>query len=89
MLNWLGIGLIVLGVAIWVADRFFREDEGSGPNPGWKKPLAFLALGTLLLLLVNSFVVVPAGHVGVVFNILRGVQDRPLYEGVHFVVPGL
>jgi hypothetical protein len=48
-----------------------------------------LGLGVLLFLLANSFVVVPAGHVGVVFNILRGVQERPLYEGIHFVVPGL
>jgi regulator of protease activity HflC (stomatin/prohibitin superfamily) len=76
MLNLVGFVLILLGVGL-----LFTPRRRLAP------PL--LGLGGLLLLLANSFVVVPAGHVGVVFNILRGVQDRPLYEGVHFVVPGL
>lgn len=68
--------LILLGIGF-----FFSPRRRYGP------PL--LGLGLLLLVLANSFVVVPAGHVGVVFNVLRGVQERPLAEGVHFVVPGL
>jgi regulator of protease activity HflC (stomatin/prohibitin superfamily) len=76
MLNLVSLVLILLGVGL-----LFTPRRRLAP------PL--LGLGGLLLLLANSFVVVPAGHVGVVFNILRGVQDRPLYEGVHFVVPGL
>jgi len=40
-----------------------------------------LGLGVLLFLLANSFVVVPAGHVGVVFNILRGSRKGPFTRG--------
>ncbi|WP_448566709.1 prohibitin family protein, partial [Thermus sp.] len=76
MLNLAGIALLLLGMGL-----LFTPRRRLAP------PL--LGLGGLVLVLANSFVVVPAGHVGVVFNILRGVQDRPLYEGVHFVVPGL
>jgi regulator of protease activity HflC (stomatin/prohibitin superfamily) len=76
MLNLVGFALILLGVGL-----LFTPRRRLAP------PL--LGLRGLLLLLANSFVVVLAGHVGVVFNILKGVQDRPLYEGVHFVVPGL
>jgi len=45
--------------------------------------LAGLALGVVS----RSFVVVPAGHVGVVFNVFSGVQPDALDEGLHFVLP--
>jgi hypothetical protein len=56
MLNLVGFVLILLGVGL-----LFTPRRRLAP------PL--LGLGGLLLLLANSFVVVPAGHVGVVFNI--------------------
>lgn len=76
MLNLVALVLLVLGVAV-----LFSPRRSLG--------LPLLGVGLFLLVVANSFVVVPAGHVGVVFNILRGVQDRALAEGVHFVVPGL
>ncbi|GAB5603412.1 prohibitin family protein [Thermus sp. FJN-A] len=76
MLNLAALALVLVGVGL-----LFTPKRRYGPS--------LLGLGALLLVLANSFLVVPAGHVGVVFNVLRGVQERPLPEGVHFVVPGL
>ena len=56
MLNLVGFALILLGVGL-----LFTPRRRLAPS--------LLGLGGLLLLLANSFVVVPAGHVGVVFNI--------------------
>ncbi|AEB12755.1 prohibitin family protein [Marinithermus hydrothermalis] len=57
-------------------------------QPGRRAVGSALVLGGLLVALVSqSFVVVPAGNVGVVFNVLSGVQDEPLDEGLHFVLP--
>ncbi|WP_234553765.1 prohibitin family protein [Thermus caliditerrae] len=76
MLDLVALVLVVLGVGVLFS-----------PKRAYAFPL--LGVGLLLLVLSYSFVVVPAGHVGVVFNILKGVQPAPLGEGVHFVVPGL
>ncbi|WP_038058210.1 prohibitin family protein [Thermus amyloliquefaciens] len=76
MLNLAALVLVLLGVAVFLT-----------PKRAYALPL--LGAGVLLLVLANSFVVVPAGHVGVVFNVLRGVQPTPLQEGVHFVLPGV
>lgn len=76
MLNLAVLALVLLGVGLLF-------------TPRRRYALPLVGLGVALLVLANSFVVVPAGYVGVVFNILRGVQSSPLGEGVHFVVPGL
>jgi len=76
MLNLAGLAFLLLGLGLFLTPR----RRLAGPLVG---------LGAAFLLLANSFVVVPAGHVGVVFNVLRGVQERPLREGVHLVLPGL
>ena len=75
MLNLAVLALVLLGVGLLF-------------TPRRRYALPLVGLGVALLVLANSFVVVPAGYVGVVFNILRGVQSSPLGEGVHFVVPG-
>lgn len=46
-----------------------------------------LIIGILVAVLSSAFVVVPAGNVGVVFNIFTGVQRNSLSPGVHFVLP--
>jgi len=43
--------------------------------------------GGLLALASYAFVVVPAGYVGVLFNIFGGVQQTELTEGFHIVLP--
>ncbi|WP_027881420.1 prohibitin family protein [Meiothermus rufus] len=49
-----------------------------------------LLLGGLALAAISqSFVVVPAGHVGVVFNVFGGVQPTPLGEGFRIIIPGI
>nr|WP_041554866.1 prohibitin family protein [Oceanithermus profundus] len=48
---------------------------------------ALILTGLLLGVVSRSFVVVPAGHVGVVFNVFSGVQPDALDEGLHFVLP--
>jgi prohibitin 2 len=48
---------------------------------------AGLIAGLALVFLSYAFVVIPAGHVGVMFNVFGGVQDRELSEGFHIVLP--
>ena len=57
-------------------------------------PLRRLGVGLALFGLVaaglsQAFVIVPAGNVGVVFNVFGGVQDDELGEGFHIVLPVL
>lgn len=49
----------------------------------------FVLLGVVSAALSQAFVVVPAGNVGVVFNVFGGVQDAELGEGFHLVLPVL
>lgn len=71
-----GIFLIVQGVQ--GNNAFIRTAGG----------VAVIA-GVVFALLAGSFVVVPAGRVGVVFNVFGGVSDRERNPGVQFVMPGL
>lgn len=41
----------------------------------------------ILITLLNSIVVVPAGHRYVVFNVFKGVLDKELDEGIHILLP--
>lgn len=45
--------------------------------------------GVAFAVLSQALVIVPAGNVGVVFNIFGGVQDDELGEGLHVVLPVL
>ena len=57
-------------------------------QPGKRSAGASLLLVGLFLGVVSrSFTVIPAGHVGVVFNTFSGVQPDALDEGLHFVIP--
>ncbi|WP_018461354.1 prohibitin family protein [Thermus oshimai] len=71
------LALVLLGLGVALALRPERRTLA----------LPLVVLGGVALLLANSLVLVPAGHVGVVFNVFRGVQPRPLGEGVHLVLP--
>lgn len=80
MLPLMGGALALLGLTL-----LFLPREGASRRPG----LTLLLLGLFLLLGSQSYVVVPAGHAGVVFNVLKGVQPRPLGEGFHLILPGV
>lgn len=52
------------------------------------KTLLKLLPALLLAILISSSVkIIPAGQVGVAFSAFTGVKDRPLQEGIHFLVP--
>lgn len=54
------------------------------------KTVSIIALALLFLIILSSaIVIIPAGHVGVVFNAVVGVKKKSLQEGLNFVVPGV
>ena len=77
----LGLGIVVLGAVLLV--------QGVQGQQGRLRSLGGTAIvvGVAVAVLSSAFVVVPAGNVGVVFNVFGGVQQRALRPGVHFVVP--
>lgn len=79
----IGLILVVGGIALIV--------QGIQSKQGGLRNLGGLAVvvGIVLALLSNAFVVVPAGNVGVVFNVFGGVQDNELGEGFHVILPFL
>jgi regulator of protease activity HflC (stomatin/prohibitin superfamily) len=59
-----------------------------GERPGTRSlGSVLIVVGVVGAFLATSIVVVPAGHVGVVFNVFGGVQQDEVGEGVHVVVP--
>lgn len=72
------LGAVVLVQGVQGQQRGMRS-LGSG----------LLIAGVLGAFLATSIVIVPAGHVGVVFNVLGGVQQDEIGEGLHVVVPVL
>jgi len=78
-----GIVVIVAGVALLV--QGIQGQQRKAQSLGGLLVVA----GAAVAVLASAFVVVPAGNVGVVFNIFGGVQSRPLGEGLHIVLPVL
>lgn len=72
------LGLIVLVQAVQGEQPRMRSLGG-----------ALLVVGVLGAFLATSIVIVPAGHVGVVFNVMGGVQQDEVGEGIHIIVPVL
>lgn len=62
-------------------------------NPGkvkinpMKSIVSVIVILFVIMFLFGSIVSVPAGHRGVVFNRLSGIDQTPLSEGLHFKVP--
>ncbi len=77
----MGILLIVALVAVLLGISLLAQPGRRGLGT------ALIVAGLLLGVVSRSFVVVPAGHVGVVFNVFSGVQPDALDEGLHFVLP--
>lgn len=79
-LTLVGIALAIGGAVFMFqqqASRFRRVAGGA------------ILLGIVLALLSSAFRVIPAGTVGVVFNVVTGVQDRELKSGLNLVMPVL
>ncbi|UCH24606.1 MAG: prohibitin family protein [Trueperaceae bacterium] len=79
----IGLALIVGGVALLV--------QGVQGRQAGLRSLGGVAIivGVLTSFASSAFVVVPAGNVGVVFNVFGGVQDSEISEGFHVVLPFL
>ena len=77
----LGLGVVALGVVLLI--------QGVQGQQGRLRSLGGTAIvvGVAVAVLSSAFVVVPAGNVGVVFNVFSGVQERAFRPGVHFVLP--
>jgi regulator of protease activity HflC (stomatin/prohibitin superfamily) len=78
-----GLAVMLLGLVVVV-----QGVQGQQPR---QRSLGsvLLVVGAVGAFLASSIVVVPAGHVGVVFNVVGGVQQEEVGEGVHVVVPVL
>lgn len=79
----IGGALVVLGAALLVQGI---QNQAPKARVGG---VAGIVAGAALAFLSYAFVVIPAGHVGVMFNVFGGVQDRELTEGFHIVLPVL
>lgn len=79
----IGGALVVLGAALLV-----QGIQNQAPKARLGGVAGIIA-GAALAFLSYAFVVIPAGHVGVMFNVFGGVQDRELREGFHIVLPVL
>ncbi len=76
---------LLLGIVVALLGIFLLAQPGARRALGVPLLLAGLAIAAVS----QSFVVVPAGHVGVVFNVFGGVQPTPLGEGFRIVIPGI
>lgn len=55
--------------------------------PKLKVTLSFLFIFVIILLILDGFTSIPAGHVGVIYDRGRGVLDEPFPEGLHLKIP--
>ncbi len=78
-----GIALVILGFALVVQGVQLQR------SPMRVAGIGGIVVGAAIAFLSAAFVIVPAGNVGVVFNVFGGVQDGELGEGFHIVLPVL
>ncbi|MEX2543265.1 MAG: prohibitin family protein [Trueperaceae bacterium] len=78
-----GLAVVLLGLIVLV-----QGVQGQLPR---QRSLGsvLMVVGVVVAFLASSIVIVPAGHVGVVFNVVGGVQQDEVGEGLHLVVPVL
>jgi regulator of protease activity HflC (stomatin/prohibitin superfamily) len=80
MIFLIGLVLMILGLLILLNPAAAGRRALGGP---------LVIIGLALAVLSRSFAIIPAGHVGVVFNVFGGVQPNPLGEGFRIVLPGI
>jgi prohibitin 2 len=77
----IGLAVIVFGIVVVI-----QGTQGQKPALRGLGGIT-VVIGVVIALLSSSFVIVPAGNVGVVFNVFGGVQENELGEGFHIVLP--
>lgn len=83
MLEILGLGAAIVGLVLIV--QGVQAQRGNLQRLGG----VLAVVGVLWTVAVSAFVVVPAGNVGVIFNVIGGVQERERGAGFQIVVPFL
>lgn len=83
MLEILGLGAAIIGLVLIV--QGVQAQRGNLQRLGG----VLAVVGVLWTVAVSAFVVVPAGNVGVIFNVIGGVQERERGAGFQIVVPFL
>jgi regulator of protease activity HflC (stomatin/prohibitin superfamily) len=78
-----GFAVVLLGLVVIVQGVQGQQPRLRSLGGG------LVAVGVIGAFLATSIVIVPAGHVGVVFNIVGGVQQEEMGEGLHVVIPVL
>ncbi len=78
-----GLALVVLGVGLIAQARQLARPGARAAG------FASIIAGAAVAFLSFTFVVIPAGNVGVLFNVFGGVQENELGEGFHIVLPVL
>jgi len=80
--------LVLIGIIVAIAGVVLIVQGVQGKQGGLQS-LGGLAvvIGVVVALLSSAFVVVPAGNVGVIFNVFGGVQKTELGEGFHLILP--
>ncbi len=80
------ITLIGLAMVVFALVLMVQAVQGRSASTRGLASLLLVA-GIVIAILSRSFLVVPAGNVGVVFNAFSGVKQRELEEGLNFVLP--
>ncbi len=75
------LALVVVGAALAVQGTQTQQ------APLRRLGVTLAVVGLIGVGLSRAFVVVPAGNVGVVFNVFGGVQDDEIGEGFHIILP--
>ena len=83
MLELIGLGAVIVGLVLIV--QGVQAQRGNLQRLGG----VLAVVGVLWTVAVSAFVVVPAGNVGVIFNVIGGVQERERGAGFQIVVPFL
>ena len=79
---------LVFSLALLVVGIVLAVQGAQTSRPPLRVLGTFVAVvGVAAAVMSQAFVIVPAGNVGVVFNIFGGVQDDELGEGLHVVLP--
>ncbi|MFN8509040.1 MAG: prohibitin family protein [Deinococcaceae bacterium] len=85
----IGLALVVLGMLILFSSGLLIKAEKTTSQAPKSIGGATIVIGTIFALLSSAVVIIPAGQVGVIFNVLSGVRTTSLSDGYHLILPGV
>jgi regulator of protease activity HflC (stomatin/prohibitin superfamily) len=90
---WFTIAVVLVLAVMVLKWKSFIDPKTRAPQIGLvtvalAKYMALALVGAFFLTFtMDTVVVVPAGHRGVIFDVFKGVKPEPLKEGMNFIVP--